>query len=52
MRRLLPSLAFLLLAGCAAPDRGANETVNRAQAARDRYWQVQATQLPQPPDQP
>lgn len=46
MRRLLPSLALLLLVGCAAPNRVADETAERAHAARHHYWQVQATQQP------
>lgn len=41
---MLPSLLALLLAGCAAPARQTDPATERAQAARERYWQVQETQ--------
>lgn len=46
MRKLLPRLLALLLAGCATTGRVPKDTAERAQAAQARYRQVQATQRP------
>lgn len=52
MRRLSFSLLALLLAGCATPTPETASAAERAQAARDRYWQVQETQRPNSNHQP
>ena len=47
MRALPLSFAFLLLAGCVTPRRDAEVQAHeraRAEAAKARYWQIQAAQ--------